>query len=105
VIVNAFGPGALNNTNRQRVVDSHPAETFKAAQVELAQDLITKEQQIEYLISILPGLDNSERDQERNIKELEDELKLAEAQHQEAIQEKKDIMSNLDEVIRSIRRP
>ncbi|KAK8105923.1 uncharacterized protein PG998_003606 [Apiospora kogelbergensis] len=89
----------------EQEVDSHPAETFKAAQVELAQDLITKEQQIEYLISILPGLDNSERDQERNIKELEDELKLAEAQHQEAIQEKKDIMSNLDEVIRSIRRP
>lgn len=93
------------NANRQCVVDSHPADVFKAAQVELAQDLITKEQQIEYLISILPGLDNSERDQQRNIKELEDELKTAEAQHQEAIQEKKDIMSNLDEVIRSIRRP
>ncbi|KAK7927782.1 RNA polymerase II transcription mediator [Apiospora marii] len=89
----------------EQEVDSYPADVFKAAQVELAQDLITKEQQIEYLISILPGLDNSERDQERNIKELEDELKSAEAQHQEAIQEKKDIMSNLDEVIRSIRRP
>ncbi|KAK7981920.1 mediator-RNA polymerase II transcription subunit 21 [Apiospora saccharicola] len=97
--------GFSGNANRQCVVDSHPADVFKAAQVELAQDLITKEQQIEYLISILPGLDNSERDQERNIKELEDELKSAEAQHQEAIQEKKDIMSNLDEVIRSIRRP
>jgi mediator of RNA polymerase II transcription subunit 21 len=78
---------------------------FKAAQVELAQDLITKEQQIEYLISILPGLDNSEQDQERNIKELEEELKTAEAQRLEAISERKAIRSKLDEVIRSVRRP
>jgi mediator of RNA polymerase II transcription subunit 21 len=73
--------------------------------VELAQDLITKEQQIEYLISILPGLDNSEQDQERNIKELEEELKVAEAQRQRAIKEKREIMAKLDDVIRSIRRP
>lgn len=86
-------------------VDPHPPEVFKAAQVELAQDLITKEQQIEYLISILPGLENSEHDQERNIKELEEELKVAEAQRQEAIKEKQDIMARLDEVVRSIRRP
>ena len=78
---------------------------FKASQVELAQDLITKEQQIEYLISILPGLDNSEQDQERNIKELEEELKVAEAQRQRAIKEKREIMAKLDDVIRSIRRP
>lgn len=78
---------------------------FKASQVELAQDLITKEQQIEYLISILPGLDNSEKDQERNIKELEEELKVAEAQRQEAIKEREDTLAKLDAVIRSIRRP
>lgn len=86
-------------------VDPHPADVFKAAQVELAQDLITKEQQIEYLISTLPGLENSEQDQERNIKELEEELKIAEAQRLEAIGERKAIMGKLDEVIRSIRRP
>ncbi|KAI2473080.1 CSE2-domain-containing protein [Annulohypoxylon bovei var. microspora] len=85
--------------------DPHPEDVFKASQVELAQDLITKEQQIELLISILPGLDNSEQDQERNIKELEEELKVAEAQRQEAIKEKEDTMAKLDAVIRSIRRP
>ena len=74
-------------------------------QIELAQDLITKEQQIEYLISVLPGLDNSEQDQERNIKELEEELKVAEAQRQEAIKEKEITMAKLNAVIRSIRRP
>ncbi|KAI0387499.1 mediator of RNA polymerase II transcription subunit 21 [Hypomontagnella monticulosa] len=89
----------------QQEVDPHPDDVFKSAQVELAQDLITKEQQIELLISILPGLDNSEQDQERNIKELEEELKAAEAQRQEAIKEKEDTMAKLDAVIRSIRRP
>ncbi|OTB09848.1 hypothetical protein K445DRAFT_362019 [Daldinia sp. EC12] len=90
---------------KQEPVDPHPEDVFKAAQVELAQDLITKEQQIELLISLLPGLDNSEQDQERNIKELEEELKVAEAQRQEAIKEKEDTMAKLDAVIRSIRRP
>lgn len=86
-------------------MDPHPEDIFRAAQVELAQDLITKEQQIELLISILPGLDNSEQDQERNIRELEEELKVAEAQRQEAIKEREETLAKLDTVIRSIRRP
>lgn len=86
-------------------MDPHPEEVFRAALVELAQDLITKEQQIELLISILPGLDNSEQDQERNIRELEEELKVAEAQRQEAIKEREVTLAKLDTVIRSIRRP
>jgi mediator of RNA polymerase II transcription subunit 21 len=86
-------------------VDPHPDDVFQAALVELAQDLITKEQQIEWLISILPGLDNSEEDQERNIRELEDELKVAETQRQEAIKQRKETLAKLDTVIRSIRRP
>ncbi|KAJ2998610.1 hypothetical protein NUW58_g260 [Xylaria curta] len=89
----------------QQEVDPHPEDVFRAAQVELAQDLITKEQQIEYLISILPGLDNSEQDQERNIRELEEELKVAEAQRQEAIKEREETLARLNAVICSIRRP
>lgn len=80
-------------------------EDFRAGMVELSRDLIIKEQQIEVLISSLPGLDNSETDQERYIKELEDDLKTAEAQRQEAIKEKDQILAELDNVIRSIRRP
>ncbi|KAI1011024.1 hypothetical protein LB504_002381 [Fusarium proliferatum] len=86
-------------------VDSLPPDEFRAGMVELSQDLIVKEQQIEVLISSLPGLDNSEMDQERYIKELEEDLKIAEAQRQEAIKEKDQILSELDSVIRSIRRP
>lgn len=87
------------------VVDPLPADEFRAGMVELSRDLIIKEQQIEVLISSLPGLDNSEKDQERYIKELEDDLKIAEAQRQEAIKEKDQILAELDTVIRSIRRP
>jgi mediator of RNA polymerase II transcription subunit 21 len=72
---------------------------------ELSRDLVIKEQQIEVLISMLPGLQNSEKDQERYIKELEDDLKLAESQRQEALKERDQILAELDDVIRSIRRP
>lgn len=87
------------------VVDPLPTDEFNTGMIELSRDLIIKEQQIEVLISSLPGLDNSETDQERYIKELEDDLKVAEAQRQEAIKEKDQILAELDAVIRSIRRP
>lgn len=86
-------------------MDPLPADEFKEGLAELSRDLIITEQQIEVLISSLPGLDSSEVDQERYIQELEDELKVAEAQRQDAIKEKDQILGKLDEVIRSIRRP
>lgn len=72
---------------------------------ELSRDIITKEQHIEYLISTLPGLQNSEQDQEKYIKELEEDLKAAESQRQEALKERDQILAELDKVIRSVRRP
>jgi mediator of RNA polymerase II transcription subunit 21 len=87
------------------IVDALPAADFQAGMVELSRDLIVKEQQIEVLVSTLPGLDNSEKDQERNIKELEEDLKAAEAQRQEALKERDQILAELDAVIRSVRRP
>ncbi|EXV05028.1 subunit 21 of Mediator complex domain protein [Metarhizium robertsii] len=89
----------------QREVDPLPADEFAAGLKELSRDLIIKEQQIEVLISNLPGLDNSERDQERNIKDLEEDLKAAEAQRQDALKERDQILAELDSVIRSVRRP
>lgn len=87
------------------IVESLPPEEFQAGQLELARDLIVKEQQIEYLISSLPGLDNSERDQEQSIKDLEEELKVAETQRLEAVKEKDEVLAKLDQAIRSIKRP
>lgn len=82
-----------------------PPDVFEAGQRELAQDLIIREQQIEYLISKLPGLDHSEEDQEERIVELEKELKAAEEKRKVAVKEKEVILAKLDEVIRSIKRP
>lgn len=86
-------------------VDPKPQDVFKAGQRELARDLIVKEQQIEYLISLLPGLDHSEEDQERTIRQLEAELKVAEEERKEAVKEKAAILSKLENVIRSVKRP
>ncbi len=86
-------------------VDPLPPHDFKAGQLELARDLIYKEQQIEVLISNLPGLDSSEQDQVRFIGELEEELKVAEAQRQEAVREKDAMLAQLNAVIRRTRRP
>lgn len=73
--------------------------------VELARDIVTKEQQIEYLISTLPGLDNSEREQLQMIRDLEEEIAVAEAQRLEAVKEKEEVLGKLDALIRTIRRP
>ncbi|PHH87478.1 hypothetical protein CDD83_8833 [Cordyceps sp. RAO-2017] len=104
-----LGPGDkvrdIKQEPHQKEVDPLPAEEFQAGLKELSRDLIVKEQEIEYLISSLPGLDNSEKDQERNIKDLEDDLKAAEAQRQEALKERDHILAQLDGVIRSVRRP
>ncbi|TAQ91083.1 hypothetical protein B7494_g656 [Chlorociboria aeruginascens] len=86
-------------------VEPHPSAEFKAGQRELAQDLIFKEQQIEYLISMLPGLENSEKDQEQTIKQLEEELNIEEDRRKEAVKEKEAVQARLDNVIRSVKRP
>ncbi|KKF96705.1 Mediator of RNA polymerase II transcription subunit 21 [Ceratocystis platani] len=93
------------NEVEEKEVDPLPAEDFRAGLVELARDLILTEQQIEVLISSLPGLSSTEKDQEVNIRELEEELRAAEAQRQQAIKEKDAVLANLDRVIMNIRRP
>lgn len=86
-------------------MDPLPPDQFKEGQIELARDLITKEQQIESLISILPGLENSEKDQEETIQRLERELKEEELRRQEAVKAKEAVLERLEGVIRSVKRP
>ena len=73
--------------------------------VELAQDLITKEQQIEALIHSLPGLNNSERNQEQRIRELQKQLEEVEVKRKEAVLEKDRAQEKLDAAIMSVKRP
>lgn len=64
-----------------------------------------KEQQIEYLISILPGLENNEEVQQKRIVELDVELRDADAKLEAAQEEKAVVLQKLEEVICSIKRP
>lgn len=57
------------------------------------------------LISTLPGLDSSEKDQEQSIRELEEEMKAAEDQRLDALREKERVARHLDEILKSVRRP
>ncbi|KAI6245102.1 Mediator of RNA polymerase II transcription subunit 21 [Erysiphe necator] len=95
----------IKNRVNRRQVDSLPEDVFRAAQLELAHDLIIKEQQIEALISVLPGLENSERDQEDILRSLDKELKSLESESVKAYTEKQELIKQLDEIITSIKRP
>lgn len=64
-----------------------------------------KVQQIEMIISTLPGLENNAQDQERYIRELEEELRVAEAQRQDAIRDMNVVQERLDQVVRGTMRP
>ena len=86
-------------------VEPLPADQFRADQQQLARDMIEKEQMIEGLITLLPGLKNNEQDQERRIRQLEEELKIAEQERKQAVKGKEEVLARLDAVIRSVKRP
>lgn len=78
--------------------------TFNEALRELSRDLVMKEQQIEFLINSLPGIDTSQSDQEARIKELEVELKTVEDEVAEAAKVKEELIARVDNVIARVRR-
>lgn len=63
-----------------------------------------KEQQIEYLINSLPGLGNSEADQEKRMRELEKELREVEAERLKAESEKDALVDGLGKVLVGVKR-
>jgi mediator of RNA polymerase II transcription subunit 21 len=69
--------------------------TFEAALRELARDLVLKEQQIEYLISVLPGIGESEANQSQRIQALEKELREADDERKIALAEREDMLVKL----------
>ena len=66
--------------------------------------MILKEQQIEVLISGLPGIGTSELEQQERIKGLIEQLKDAEGERQKAMFEKERLLVKLDAVIMRVRR-
>lgn len=69
-----------------------PPDVFQAALRELARDLVIKEQQIEYLISVLPGIGNSEADQNARIQALEVELRKVDQDRNIAMQDRNQML-------------
>lgn len=86
-------------------VDPKPEGVFLAGLRELARDLITQEQKIELLISNLPGLKNSEKDQEERIRVLEKQIKEEEEKRKASVKKKELILTKVENVIRSVKRP
>ncbi|KAL2008613.1 hypothetical protein VTN00DRAFT_6807 [Thermoascus crustaceus] len=78
--------------------------TFAARQRELARDLIIKEQQIEYLISVLPGIGSSEAEQEARIRELEGELRAVEEERERKARELRRLGRKLEKVLGAVER-
>ncbi|KKZ64163.1 hypothetical protein EMCG_01511 [[Emmonsia] crescens] len=79
-----------------------PPEIFALRQRELARDLIVKEQQIEYLISVLPGVGSSEEEQEERIRRLAEELRVVEAERREKRREMKRLGERVDELLEAV---
>jgi mediator of RNA polymerase II transcription subunit 21 len=86
-------------------VETLDPQTFRDGQAEVARDMIVQAQRIEYLVSELPGLQNSERDQLRIISGLEEEIAGLEAQRLEAVRERDEVFGQLDALVRSLQRP
>ena len=78
--------------------------TFASAQRELAQDLLLKTKQIEYLISVLPGVENSQEKQEVQITELDAELRGALEERKEAEKEREHWLGKIEGIIGGIKR-
>ncbi|KAJ6096504.1 Mediator complex subunit Med21 [Penicillium sp. IBT 16267x] len=75
---------------------------FASRQRELARDLIIKEQQIEYLISVLPGIGASEAEQEAKIRELEVQLRDVEREREVKVGELSVLKKRLESVLGAV---
>ena len=82
--------------------EADPPQVFSSRQRELARDLIIKEQQIEYLISVLPGIGSSETDQKARIRQLEGELRSAEDESYRKARELSRLRKKLEAVLGAV---
>ena len=82
----------------------HPdsSAAFSTAQRELARDLIIKGAQIEYLTSVLPGIDRREEEQEARIRVLEGQLREMEQRRREKRKEMRGLVKRLEDVIMGV---
>ncbi len=99
-------PGTNNNPVNQPTDPAPPEPPIsqEAAQKELARDLLIKTRQITHLVSVLPGVENSEAQQEERIRELEEELRAAEKERADSVRELEVWRGKLERVIGGLKR-
>jgi mediator of RNA polymerase II transcription subunit 21 len=95
-------PSLPSDINPAQLPDS--PQTFESAKRELAQDLVFKAKQIEYLVGRLPGVENSKEAQEGRIAELEEVLRKSERERSEGVGEREAWIRRLDGVLEGVRR-
>lgn len=74
-------------------------EQYRKDIAELSRDMVFKEKQIEALIAGLPGLQNSEAEQMRRMKELEKELEELEGERIAAVKEREALVKKVEDKI------
>ncbi|KAI1962851.1 Mediator of RNA polymerase II transcription subunit 21 [Ophidiomyces ophidiicola] len=91
-------------TNASNSPPPDPPNTFLMRQRELARDLIIKEQQIEYLITVLPGIKSTEAEQVERIKQLAQELRIVEEERRVKMREMKKLAEKVDGLLGAVSR-
>lgn len=71
---------------------------------DMAQDLVLKEQQIEFVIRSLPGIGVNSADQEKRMRELEGELRQMEEERAKKEAEKQEMVDLLGDMIGKVKR-
>lgn len=66
--------------------------------------MVLKEQQIEYLIKVLPGIGNSAQEQNDRIEKLDKELREVEVQRTQAAKERDEMKSVVEGLVKGARR-
>lgn len=79
-------------------------EEFQSTIKEFARDMVLKQQQIEYLIANLPGVNTSEEEQMARMKQLETQLEELEEERLQAVEEKKRLLNKVEEKIMGVGR-
>ncbi|OAX79554.1 hypothetical protein ACJ72_06126 [Emergomyces africanus] len=99
-------PGGADAKTQQLESPTEPPpdspEVFAQRQRELARDLIVKEQQVEYLIGVLPGVGSSEAEQEERIRQLAEELRVVEAERRVKRKEMRKLGERVDELLGAV---
>lgn len=95
----AIQPGLEDTDRAPYPLRPVPSSTFSSAQRELAEDLVQKAQQIEMLISRLPGIGRGEDEQREEIKSLSRSVREMEEKRKAKRAEMRDYVRRLDDVV------